>query len=135
MRLGEIIRQFREKEGISQREFARRCELSNSLISILEMGVNPQTGKPMEPDMRTYRRLAAGMGISVRQLDDMLRLSGSDSGKTLSGLSADDIRILEAFHQNPSLRALFDISQKVKPEDIDKMTQWFKLIEDRRNGE
>lgn len=73
MKLGEILKEYRNEHGLSQREFAKICGLSNSLISILEMGYNPQTGKKMDPDMRTYRRLAAGMGITVEQLFDMMK--------------------------------------------------------------
>lgn len=70
MKLSEILKKYREENKISQREFARRCQLSNSLISILEMGTNPQTGKPMEPDLKTYRRLASGMGMTEKELLD-----------------------------------------------------------------
>ena len=135
MRLGEVIRQFREREGISQREFARRCELSNSLISILEMGVNPQTGKPPEPDMRTYRLLAYGMGISVRQLDDLLRSSGTLPNIPIDGLSEDDKQLLEALHQDPELRMLFDRARKMSHEDVIFMRQFAERMKALKNGE
>lgn len=134
MRLGEIIRQFREKEGISQREFARRCELSNSLISILEMGINPQTGKPMEPDMRTFRSIAYGMGITIRELDDLLRLSGPLPNIPISGLSNDDRQLLEALHQDPELRMLFDHARKMSHEDVVFMRQFAERLKALKNG-
>ena len=68
MELWELIKQFRQENDISQREFARRCGLSNSLISILEMGVNPQSGKKPVPDLGTYQKLAAAMGMSMQEL-------------------------------------------------------------------
>ena len=73
MKLSEILKKYRTENKISQREFAKKCELSHSLISILEMGTNPQTGKPMEPDLRTYRRLAYGMGITEKELLNKIR--------------------------------------------------------------
>ena len=73
MKLSDMLKKYRTENDLSQREFSRRCGLSNSLISILEMGVNPQTGKKMEPDMRTYRRLAGGMNMDV---DDLLEKVG-----------------------------------------------------------
>ena len=72
MRLEELIKKYREDNDISQREFARRCGLSNSLISIFEMGKNPQTGKTISPDLETYRKLANGMGMSVQSLFEQL---------------------------------------------------------------
>ena len=68
MELKEILTNYRKENDLSQREFARRCGLSNSLISILEMGKNPQTKKKMAPDLDTYRKLANAMGISVQKL-------------------------------------------------------------------
>ena len=50
MKLSELLKQYRSENKISQRELARRCGLSNSLISLMEMGVNPQTGKEMSPE-------------------------------------------------------------------------------------
>ena len=68
MKLSEMIKGFREENGISQREFARRCGLSNSLISLLEKGINPQTGNAMSQDIDTYIKLARGMQTSLQKL-------------------------------------------------------------------
>lgn len=89
MEIKDIILNFRKENKISQREFARRCELSNSLISVLEMGINPQTGKKNSPDLITYKKLASGMGITLQDLLDMLddseviSLRSSDIGDTI----------------------------------------------------
>ena len=72
MELRTILTKFREENKISQRELARRSGLSNSLISILEMGVNPQTGKKMTPDIDTYKKLADAMGIRIHDLFEMI---------------------------------------------------------------
>ena len=68
MTLSELIKQYRKAKDISQRDFAKNCGLSNSLISILEMGINPQTGKKPQPDLDTYRKIAIGMNRSVQDL-------------------------------------------------------------------
>ena len=52
MKLEELLKQYRAENKISQRELARRCDLSNSLISLFEMGKNPQTGKQMSHQTR-----------------------------------------------------------------------------------
>ena len=72
MKLSEMIKGFREENGISQREFARRCGLSNSLISLLEKGINPQTGNAMSQDLDTYVKLAQGMQTSLQKLFEEL---------------------------------------------------------------
>lgn len=114
MKLNELLKEYREKNDLSQREFARRCGLSNSLISILEMGINPQTGKQMEPDARTYRRLAEGMGMTTAGLSELLKVDSI----ALGSISEEDQQVIEALHQNPKLRMLFDIQKGMSESDL-----------------
>ena len=114
MKLSELLKDYRQQNELSQREFARRCGLSNSLISILEMGVNPQTGNPMEPDARTYRRLADGMGLTTAALSDLLKVDSI----ALGPISKEDQQAIEALHQNPKLRMLFNIQKDMKESDL-----------------
>lgn len=72
MKIGEIILDYRTRMDISQRQFARRCDLSNSYISFLEKDVNPQTGRPLVPTLEQYKKLATGMDMSLQQLFEML---------------------------------------------------------------
>ena len=127
MKLGEVIKRFREENGISQREFARRCELSNSLISILEIGINPQTGKEMEPDLRTYRRLASGMGISLQQLQKLLQ-DDATIALDQSQLTEEDMEFLEALHQDHELRMLFDHTRKMPHDDVVLIRQFAERL-------
>lgn len=75
MKLGDLIREYRESHGLSQRQFANQCDLSNGYISILEKGVNPSTGKPVTPTLPQLKKLADGMSITLSELfertDDM----------------------------------------------------------------
>jgi len=72
MKLSELIIEYRTRMGISQREFSRRCDLSNSYISFLEKEKNPKTGKPLVPTLEQYKKIAHGMGISVQRLFELL---------------------------------------------------------------
>ena len=76
MKLSDVLKGYREKHKISQRELARRCNVSHSLINLIEKGENPQTGKAMSQDMGTYKKIADGMGITVQNLFETL---GSDA--------------------------------------------------------
>lgn len=75
MKLGDLIRSYRESHDISQRQFALRCDLSNGYISILEKGINPNTQRPVTPTLPQLKKLADGMGMSLselfEQVDDM----------------------------------------------------------------
>ena len=122
MTLSEIVKNYREENGISQREFAKRCELSNSLISIIERGVNPQTGNPVDPDSRTLRRLAAGMGMTELRLLELLK-SNNRPPAFASDLNEYDRGALEALHQDPKLRMLFDRARTMSEADKNRMVQ------------
>lgn len=76
MKLNDYVRNYREREGLSQREFALRCKMSHSYISMFEIGKNPATGKKLVPTGETLRKLAAGMRMTVddlvKQVDDFI---------------------------------------------------------------
>lgn len=91
MKLGELIIQYRKDNHLSQREFAGRCHLSNSLISIIEKGINPQTGKTMAQDLETYAKIANAMGISVQELFEKLGNDASVKLYPINIISKDGI--------------------------------------------
>jgi transcriptional regulator with XRE-family HTH domain len=68
MKLGDLIREYREKHDLSQRQFALGCGLSNGYISMLEKGKNPKTGKPVTPTLFQLKKLADGMNITIMEL-------------------------------------------------------------------
>lgn len=96
MKLSTILIEYRNRMQISQRELARRCDLSNSYISFIENEFNPRTGKPIVPTLEQYQKLANGMGLSVQQLFEQL---DKDAPVDLHATTPDhpvrdDIRIL-----------------------------------------
>lgn len=90
MKLNEFTKQYREKEGLSQREFAKRCKMSHSYISMFENGKNPGTGKKLIPTGETLRNLAAGMRMTVddlvKQVDDFMVNIQPDPDPVVYGL-------------------------------------------------
>ena len=75
MTLSELIIEYRNEHGISQRQMASQCKLSTGYIFLIEKETNPQTGKPMVPSLAVLNKLAKGMGITLDKLlsvcDDM----------------------------------------------------------------
>lgn len=101
MTLGEIIREFRELHGISQRQFARMSGLSNGYISQLEANLNNKNGLPISPSLEAIKQVADAMDVPLddvlRKLDDTLvDISGEDSEE-------DDltVRIMRLVHRLP----------------------------------
>lgn len=98
MKLSELIIDYRTRMGISQREFSRRCDLSNSYISFIEKERNPKTGKPLVPTLEQYKKIARGMDISVHRLfellDDDAPVDITISSAEVHDDSSEDLRIL-----------------------------------------
>lgn len=64
MKIGEYIKEYRERMGLSQRKFAAQCDLSNAFINMLEKDENPKTGKPIELSIGKYKKIANGTGLA-----------------------------------------------------------------------
>ena len=75
MKFAELIYNYRTEHGLSQRQFAARCGVSNGYISMIEKNMNPKTGLPLVPSMQQCAKIAQVMGISLQELfslvDDM----------------------------------------------------------------
>lgn len=75
MRLGEIIKRYREENGLSLRDFAKKSGVSNSYLSMLETGRQPQSGRPIVPTLTTLNKIASAVGMRIDDLiaavDDM----------------------------------------------------------------
>lgn len=64
-----MIYNYRMEEGISQREFARRCGLSNAIISKIETG---SSKKPVRQNIDTYEKIARVMGVDLTEMFGIL---------------------------------------------------------------
>ena len=75
MTLKDLVIKYRTENGLSQRQFALQCGLSNGYISMIERGINPSTGEKITPTLQALNKLAAGMHTSLNELftlvDDM----------------------------------------------------------------
>ena len=97
MKLGTIIKKYRELNNLSLREFANRTKLSHSYIGVLEKGYDYRTNKQIMPTMETMKILANGMDISLDELlkqvddDQLIRINHWPKRKTL--YNDDEFRI------------------------------------------
>ena len=75
MYIGEIIKQYRTKNDLSQRAFASRTSLSPSYINTLEKIYNPKTGKPYSVTTDVALELANAMNMKI---EDLLNIINKD---------------------------------------------------------
>ncbi len=62
MRLGDALRRLREAKGLTQVELAKRANITDEYLSMLESGVR------RNPSLAVLRRLARALGVSVGEL-------------------------------------------------------------------
>ena len=81
MTLSELVIKFRTEHGLSQRQFAQACGLSNGFISMLEKNVNPNTGQPLVPGIVNLQKLADGMNMTLEHLFESIEDIPVDLGE------------------------------------------------------
>lgn len=104
MKLGQIIKEYRESQALSQRAFALKCGVTNSVISMLENDLNNHTGKVISPNLDTLNKIADAIGITTTEL--------------LRRMDDTQVTIPETMYLRPGIKALFNAAQDASDEDI-----------------
>jgi transcriptional regulator with XRE-family HTH domain len=98
MTLKDLVIKYRADNGLSQRQFALQCGLSNGYISMLEKGINPSTGAKITPTLQALNKLAAGMHTTLNELftlvDDMDVDVKTPAHSEEDGLASVDMEII-----------------------------------------
>lgn len=68
MLLGNVIFQYRTEHDLSLRDFASKCGLSYTYISMLEKNKDYRTGKPIAPTLDSVKYIAKAMGLTIDEL-------------------------------------------------------------------
>ena len=111
------LRYMMEKKGISQADICRELGVSSATVS------DWCTGKKY-PRVDAMQRLADLFGVRFSTLT------------TENGLQDyEDQERLEALHQDPRLRLLFDRARKMPHADVEFMIQYTNNILKERDGE
>lgn len=116
MDLSEAVKEYRKEHRYSLREFADLCGLSHVQIYRIEQGVKTD-GKPFEPKIKTLKKLAAGMGIS---LDEVLMYC---QDLTIS-FDRDDMEV----KGSPANRTLMAWAASLPPEQAETWCKAFGLV-------
>jgi transcriptional regulator with XRE-family HTH domain len=66
--LSEIISNYMFENKLSQREFAKLASISHTYVAKLQTGIDPRTGKQIEPTLDVIEKLANAMQISLYEL-------------------------------------------------------------------
>lgn len=94
MKIGALLKEYRDKNGLSMQEFADKSGLSKGYISMLESGRHPQNNREIIPSIETVQKIAAVMGLTV---DEFLE-------------SVDNNQLIDISHKSESRRNAKGIS-------------------------
>ena len=118
-RLSEIVGKYIENKGITYEQFADKCGVSKSYISIIINGRDPNTNEPTNPKLITYKKLAKGMGIS---LDDLM--AQVEGKKRFIRPIRKDTQV----HRIPIVRVISKDS--TLKETIENASEFYSIIDD-----
>ena len=136
MTIGEFINNYLTEHSMSQRQFAKRCNLSNGYISMLINNVNPRTGKPLVPSLSAVLSISGGMGITIDELiektedtpvdisvtKNMPIASKSDGRQDIisyqESFTSHEMRLIEAYRKNPHMQAAVNTLLGITDEEV-----------------
>lgn len=90
-KLGKVILDYRLKNKLSQRDFATLCDVSHSYINKLEKGVDPRSGKSVEPTLLMIEKIAKAMKKSKNELLEEIGYLNKAGQTSLSSKEERDI--------------------------------------------
>lgn len=120
MKIGDIIRDYCEQHGMSQRGFANKAGLSNTYIGLLVKGENARNGAAVQPSLPTIKKIADAMDCTV----DVLLRKMQDEIVTVEDKEEDDLRSI------PQIAIMGRGMEQLTPEQrtlvVDMMRPLFK---------
>lgn len=72
MKLGTLIKSFRENKSMTMQEFADKAGLSKGYVSMLEKGIHPQNGKEIVPSIDTVKKVSDVLGLSIDEILEII---------------------------------------------------------------
>lgn len=90
MFIGQFIKEYRSKHGLSMQDFADLTGLSKAYIGMLEKIYNPKTNQPISPSLDKLNLIATGIGLP---LDDLLKELDENQPVTVTTARHKGVRI------------------------------------------
>ena len=132
MRIGLIIKLYRESHSLSMEEFAKKANISKAYVGLLEKGMHPKTGNIIKPSIDIIRKVANGMGTDFdtlfRQLDEDVFIDNNKDNNNLPTalLSDEQLELVTKFE------SLSSAHQKMILENIAFLEAQESLSDDQK---
>ena len=122
MTLGDLIKNYRDRNNITIGEFASACSLSKGYISMLENNINPRTNKPISPTLPSMAKVASGMGI---ELDALLKML---DGKQSVQLIEDNSSSTQSVPFCTVYKEILEVCEQLTPHNQRKVLTYSKNL-------
>lgn len=117
MLLGEIIYDYRKRNGLTMKEFSERSGLTKGYISMLEKNYNPRSKSGITPSIATFKKAAKGMNMDFDKLISMVdnqpvTFTAKSSNANISSLNDTERSLLNNYRtlDEPRKKTLYDYS-------------------------
>ena len=122
MTLGDIIKNYRDRNNITIGEFASACSLSKGYISMLENNINPRNNNPISPTLPSMAKVASGMGI---ELDTLLKML---DGKQSIQLIEDNADSIQAVSSSSQCKEIIEVCEQLSAHNQRKVLTYSKNL-------
>ena len=122
MTLGDLIKNYRDRNNITIGEFASACSLSKGYISMLENNINPRNNKPISPTLPSMAKVASGMGI---ELDALLKML---DGKQSVQLIEDNSSSTQSVPFCTVYKEILEVCEQLTPHNQRKVLTYSKNL-------
>ena len=122
MTLGDIIKNYRDRNNITIGEFASACSLSKGYISMLENNINPRNNKPISPTLPSMAKVASDMGI---ELDTLLKML---DGKQSIQLIEDNADSIQAVSSSSQCKEIIEVCEQLSAHNQRKVLTYSKNL-------
>ncbi len=125
MNLGDVIKNYRMEQKISQDVFAEKSGLSKAYVSILERNYNPKSKNPPIPSLETIKAVSSAISCDfndlIALLDGNLEVSLDKkeiAEEPLSDLEKEFIELLRLIPQDSQPLVLSMIKAALKSHNL-----------------
>lgn len=118
MKLGDVIKEYRETHHMTMQQFADRAGLSKGYISLLENGRRFPEGATSAPSIKTFSRIASAMNIST---DDLLGMMDHNQNVALVEESS-------AYDLSPVEMSLIDSFRELNAEGQEELMKHVSMM-------
>lgn len=115
-KLGDFIKEYREKNNLSLREFGKISNISHTHIDSIEKGKDPRTGKRVKITNEIIEKLSKAMNVSPSYLFN---------------LSINKDKEISPFPE--TLAAHFD-GDEFSKEDLEDIENFIEFVKQRKKG-